>query len=82
LNSFHIPRYALFDLKIDPAEKSNLYEQERELAAELHQTLEEVLEESRTINRELRKKGGPPKQKSAAEQKEIMRSMKALGYLQ
>ncbi len=76
-----IPRHALYDLKKDPGEKNNIYEQNRATAEELRAALEEMLAESSDINARLKAKRGAKGSEPAALPGDVIESLEALGYL-
>jgi arylsulfatase A-like enzyme len=78
----NIPKMALFDLKKDPGEKNNIYAENKELAMEYHQVLEEILRESAAINNDVRKKNQAGERKSEKPPEDVIKSLKALGYIQ
>lgn len=77
----NIPRHALFDLKRDPEEKNNIYDQDRERADEYHRIMERKQEESIAIKNELKKryKTFEPAPKEQAQ--DVVDALKTLGYL-
>jgi arylsulfatase A-like enzyme len=76
------PRYALFDLKNDPEEMNNIYDQNKELAKEYHTILEQTLEESAEINSTLQKNFQSMEGEPAESRLDLADTLKALGYLQ
>lgn len=77
----NIPTRALYDLKKDPGEKNNIYEQNRATAEKLHAALEEILAESSDINALLKAKHGAKGSEAAALPDDVIESLEALGYL-
>ncbi len=78
----NIPQYALFNLKDDPEEKINIHEQNPDIALIYHEKLEEILEESHAIRDGLRSNQEATMDDSDNLPKDVIDSLKALGYLQ
>jgi len=77
-----LTQYEMFDLRDDPAEKANIFEQNRQLAHEYHKILEDQLEASRAIYGTLRGEHRPEKEKQTEIGTDVAEALKALGYLQ
>ena len=77
-----IPQYALFDLKSDPKERENIYEQNKELAAKYQEILDKTLEESLAIKNGLRERNKHREENVNELSKDVAEDLKALGYLQ
>ena len=74
-----IPQYALFDLRTDPGEKSNIFSENKEVGERYHRILEETLEESHGIRGELR----PINRGDSTETpQDVIDALKSIGYLQ
>ncbi|GAB4333597.1 MAG: hypothetical protein Kow0099_05440 [Candidatus Abyssubacteria bacterium] len=77
----NIPQHALFDLRKDPGETKNIYEQNRSLAREYHNMLEKNIEETLAINRILAEKASSGETESPSVPEELVESLKAIGYI-
>ena len=77
-----IPEHALFDIKNDPGEKHNIYNENRELAAKMRATLERTLDESRDIRTLLKTGRDAAGDADTALPEDVVDSLKALGYIE
>ena len=77
----NLRRHELFDLKADPGEQTNLYEEKPHLAAEYHKLLLKELEASQAINKALRKNYRPSGGKEIEIDEDVLNNLRALGYL-
>lgn len=78
----NLEQHQLFNLISDPDEKHNLYHEKPVLAQQYHKMLQQEVEASLAIHQFLRQRFQPDSQQAVEPDKEIIRQLKALGYLQ
>jgi arylsulfatase A-like enzyme len=77
-----IRRRELFDLKDDPTESKNIFEQNRRLADEYHSALEQLVDSSVAINKTLRPDYEPSEGDQPQIPEDVKNTLKGLGYIQ